>query len=351
MFVGLVALAGMQAASSQPGPQITGYDWREQWVTTLNTCTKNTIGQYEALTYISNDGSTSFRVQSLTLSGPDAAYFKFDHSDPATSITPIPGLEIKPGDANKRAQKVLFTPDAERSYYALMCITTDSGESVCNIIQGTGIESHISLAAEDFGSVEFKGAESTKVDGKVDLTIHPTRPTTITEIRITGPDAADFRFNWAAATAPYNYLPSPANPWASISSTSIEIPVDFMPGSTGSKTAQFEVIGDFSECDTSVALLTGNAVTSLTVEDGIHDLFTISTDRTGTFTISLPYATAVTLDLYDASGNRVAQVADGMMDTGIHRIAINNEAIASGVYLYRFSADGAIRTGRIVVVR
>jgi hypothetical protein len=355
LFAGLIALAGMQVASSQPalqpGPQITGYDWQEQWVTTLNTCTKNTLNQYEALSYISNTGSTSFKVQSLTISGPDANYFKLDNSDPITSVTS--GLEIRPGEANKRAQKILFTPDAERNYMALMGLITEAGDTVMSILQGAGIESHINLADSDFGGVMFMGPESTRVSGDVDLTIEPTRPTTITEIRITGPDAADFRFNWASAMAPYNALPS-TNPamWANIPvSTFINIPIDFMPTSPGSKTAMLEVIGDFSECDTSFALLTGNAITPLSVSDIGVDQVALTTDRNGTVTLSLAYAAEVTLDLHDASGNRIARLAEGTMEAGTHRISSDNIQLASGVYLYRLSVGGTVRTGRVVVVR
>jgi hypothetical protein len=356
MFVALVALACTQPAFSQstrePGPQITGYDWQERWVTTLNTCTKNPLGQYETLINISNDGSTPFKIQSLSITGPDAAYFKFDNSDPATSITPLPGLEIRPGEANKRTQKVLFTPDAERSYYALMCLTTDSGTSVCNIIQGVGIESHIGLAGKDFGNVAFQGAESTRVSGNVELIIEPTRPTTITEIFISGPDAAEFRLDWARATAPYNYQPTPAAPWINIPlGTHIDIPVDFVPSIPGGKSAQLDVVGDFSECDISRVPLSGNAVTSLSVSSFAVDQLLLTTDRTGAFTFSLPHAAAITLDLHDASGNRVARLADGVMEGGVHRIASENRELASGVYLYRLTIDGTVRTGRVVVVR
>jgi hypothetical protein len=339
------------ATATQPGPQITSYDWKEKWVTTLNSCTKNTLGQYEALIYVSNAGTSPYKVQSLEIVGTDNAYFKFDNSDSVTTVSPE--MQIKPGDANKRAQKVIFTPHAERNYLARIRLVIDNGDIVESLLQGTGIESHISLTGEDFGTVEFKGTESTKVDGKVDLTTKPTRPTTITDIRITGPDAADFRFDWANATGPYTALPT-LNPgmWANIPiNTSIHIPIDFTPTSPGSKTAMLEVIGDFSECDTSIIPLTGNAVTSLSVSGDAVDQVMLSADDVGTFTLSLPHAAAVTLDLHDASGNRVAQVANGMMEAGAHRITIENEAMASGVYLYRFSADGEIRTGRIVVVR
>jgi hypothetical protein len=250
------------ATVTQPGPQITGYDWHDQWVTTLNNCTKNTLGQYEALIYVSNNGSSPFKVQSLDITGADAAYFKFDKSDPTTTVQPIPGLEIKEGDANKRAQKVLFTPDAERNYLARVQLVTDKNDTVQALLQGTGIESHISIAGNNYGRVEFKGAGATTVTGKAVLSTKPTRVTTITDLRISGADAANFRFNWNAATAPYNYLPTVANPWRNIPiNTDINIPIDFVPSAPGDKVALIEAFGDFAKCDISLDTLIGTTYT------------------------------------------------------------------------------------------
>ncbi|MCD6501937.1 T9SS type A sorting domain-containing protein, partial [bacterium] len=58
------------------------------------------------------------------------------------------------------------------------------------------------------------------------------------------------------------------------------------------------------------------------------------------FTVSLPEAASVSLDIYDLSGRRVASIANNYFEAGIHRLRWNGKAddgadLSSGIYLYR----------------
>jgi hypothetical protein len=251
-----------KAVVTQPGPQITGYDWKEQWVTISNECTKNTAIEYDALIKISNDGDQPFKVRRLELVGADAEYFELDTvSNVNTSVKY--GQEIRPGAADARDQRVIFRPKDERNYSVIVRLTTEDGVVVESFLEGIGIESHISITGNDFGSVQFVGAGATTVNGTAMLKIRPTRPTTITDLQINGADAGSFRFAPAPwPTAGYTDRPTPAAPWNAIpTGTDIEIPIIFAPNTPGNKVAAIEAFGDFAKCDTSIAPLLGHSYT------------------------------------------------------------------------------------------
>jgi hypothetical protein len=71
----------------------------------------------------------------------------------------------------------------------------------------------------------------------------------------------------------------------------------------------------------------------------------------------LPERSYVSLQLYDVLGRRVAQLADGFYSEGTHQVEYNGAALASGLYLARFTAaKGAggevyTRTHKLVLVK
>ncbi len=68
----------------------------------------------------------------------------------------------------------------------------------------------------------------------------------------------------------------------------------------------------------------------------------------GEVRLSLPESCRVSLDLYDATGRRVAALADGFLSAGEHRLSVRG--LAAGVYLCRFSSGSVTLTDRLTVV-
>jgi len=70
----------------------------------------------------------------------------------------------------------------------------------------------------------------------------------------------------------------------------------------------------------------------------------------------LPSAGQVRLEIYNILGQRVAVLADGMQPAGTHAVRWdgrdhNDQALSSGVYLYRLSTEEGVRTRKMVLLR
>lgn len=70
-----------------------------------------------------------------------------------------------------------------------------------------------------------------------------------------------------------------------------------------------------------------------------------------TLPFELPAESAVTVDVFDALGRRVARAAEGTFAAGRHRVTFDASALASGVYVYRLQAGEAFLQRRLVVSR
>ncbi|WP_420455671.1 T9SS type A sorting domain-containing protein [Rubrivirga sp.] len=70
---------------------------------------------------------------------------------------------------------------------------------------------------------------------------------------------------------------------------------------------------------------------------------------------TLGYALAapgdVALTVHDALGREVARLAEGARSAGPHRVAFDTHTLASGVYVVRLRAGGAVTTQRMTVIR
>jgi hypothetical protein len=74
-------------------------------------------------------------------------------------------------------------------------------------------------------------------------------------------------------------------------------------------------------------------------------------DRMSTIEFSLPKAGAVAIDLYDVLGRRVERLLDGSLVGGRHELSFNAASCAPGVYFLRLRSSGAVRTGKLMIVR
>ncbi|WP_456428480.1 T9SS type A sorting domain-containing protein [Rhodocaloribacter sp.] len=71
---------------------------------------------------------------------------------------------------------------------------------------------------------------------------------------------------------------------------------------------------------------------------------------TTTFTFTLPERAAVSLDVYDVLGRRVARLLSGTYAPGLHRLSWDPSKLAAGLYVYRLEALGRVETRRMVIL-
>ncbi len=67
-----------------------------------------------------------------------------------------------------------------------------------------------------------------------------------------------------------------------------------------------------------------------------------------TFEILLEESSRASLDVYSATGNKVAKVFDGMIESGDKRIIQYNEALPEGVYFYILKSNKEVITGKFI---
>ena len=74
-----------------------------------------------------------------------------------------------------------------------------------------------------------------------------------------------------------------------------------------------------------------------------------------TIRFALPEAADVRLVVYDVTGREVARLVEGKMAAGRHEATFDGSRLASGMYLYRLTAEGAAdrfaKTGRMMLVK
>ncbi|HTY58864.1 MAG TPA: T9SS type A sorting domain-containing protein, partial [Bacteroidota bacterium] len=70
-----------------------------------------------------------------------------------------------------------------------------------------------------------------------------------------------------------------------------------------------------------------------------------------TIGIALPREAFVTVDVYNALGQKVAQLAREVMQAGYHDLVFDATGLASGAYLYRMTAGSFVCTRRSLLIR
>jgi len=65
----------------------------------------------------------------------------------------------------------------------------------------------------------------------------------------------------------------------------------------------------------------------------------------------LPEANLVKLAVYNISGRQVAELVNGWRDAGSHEITFDGSNLASGIYVYRLTADDFNASGKMVLIK
>ncbi len=66
---------------------------------------------------------------------------------------------------------------------------------------------------------------------------------------------------------------------------------------------------------------------------------------------ALPEAMIVSLEVYDVTGRRVAQLENGMQQAGSHTVSFDGSRLASGIYLYRLRAGDTVLNRSMLLVK
>ncbi len=70
-----------------------------------------------------------------------------------------------------------------------------------------------------------------------------------------------------------------------------------------------------------------------------------------TITYQIDSPQHVRLDVFNAQGQRIQTLVDGMQATGGHSVRFNASGLPSGIYVYRVQAGGEILTRKMILVR
>jgi hypothetical protein len=107
-----------------------------------------------------------------------------------------------------------------------------------------------------------------------------------------------------------------------------------------------------------LGLLAGGAMVNVSTGDDAAPLrFALGANypnpfvRTTKIAYELPEAASVRLEVFDVLGRRVRTLVDGEQSAGWHTVEFVAEGLASGVYLYRLTADARTTTRQMHVIR
>jgi len=70
-----------------------------------------------------------------------------------------------------------------------------------------------------------------------------------------------------------------------------------------------------------------------------------------TIKFSLPRATQLKIIIYNMLGEQVATIADGMYESGYHKVNFNAVGLSSGTYIYRITSDSFVETKKMIVLK
>ncbi len=70
-----------------------------------------------------------------------------------------------------------------------------------------------------------------------------------------------------------------------------------------------------------------------------------------TLSYMLDSSSLVKLTVYDITGREVVALVDGFRDAGVHEVTFDASGLASGVYIYRLTANGNTATAKMVLMK
>ena len=65
----------------------------------------------------------------------------------------------------------------------------------------------------------------------------------------------------------------------------------------------------------------------------------------------LSAASQVNLSVYNSAGRQVAELVHGWREAGIHEVTFDGSGLASGIYIYRLTANDQVASGKMLLLR
>ncbi len=65
----------------------------------------------------------------------------------------------------------------------------------------------------------------------------------------------------------------------------------------------------------------------------------------------LPFQANIELAVYNTLGEKIAVLADGSYESGSHEVTFNASDVASGIYFYKLSSDGFVKTNKMILLK
>jgi hypothetical protein len=97
--------------------------------------------------------------------------------------------------------------------------------------------------------------------------------------------------------------------------------------------------------------------TSVEKEEGIPTEFTLSQNYpnpfnpTTTINFSVPLSGNVSLDVYDAVGQKIESLVSGYLDAGFYKATFNAGKYSSGIYFYQIKSNGFIQSKKMMLIK
>ncbi|MGE3800247.1 MAG: T9SS type A sorting domain-containing protein [Candidatus Kapaibacterium sp.] len=337
------------SVSVTPGPEIVSYDWQKRWITSESSCTKNSQEGYEATLWISNQGDESYTVENLSVQDDPDGIFQI--VDPGNVQ---PGAEIKPGV--KEEFRVLFKPTEEKYYSSRIRLTFSthgSIDSVDGALDGVGVEAYVKIDdAEFIVSPSDNPQQARKL---VEIRSTGTAPLIISNITLTGNDFADFAFVGGLPALPFA-IPAGGK-------YTLEISFNLSGSTTSERRAQLNVQGNFAyvDCagslsDSSAELIGRIGTLSVSGEEtvagyGVRSVRSNPFSREVQIDFLLAHEGETTVELYNGSGQVVAQLLREWRQRGLHLLSWDAGSLTTGLYFVQVTANGWSEARSILLVR
>lgn len=115
-----------------------------------------------------------------------------------------------------------------------------------------------------------------------------------------------------------------------------------------------QIDGDGSFTYSNIIEISASAITDFTLEQNYPNPFSagsLSGNPETVIRFALPVAGDVKLEVFDIQGVKVAVIAEGFMEAGVHSVRFSAEGLASGLYIYSLEAGGKKLTGKMLLLR
>ncbi|MGE3800248.1 MAG: T9SS type A sorting domain-containing protein [Candidatus Kapaibacterium sp.] len=332
-----------------PGTHVARADWGERWVSSDNSCTKNTVRQYQEEVAAFNSGDQpSLVIRAQIVSNPDNVFTILNLGN----VTP--NKQLLPGASEKII--VGFRPLETKAYSGLLRLyfrdasgTVDSSDAV---LEGVGIESCLQI--NDLTIIADSTVTPPKGTRRLLLRSVGERAVTVTSISLSGIDAPDFVYEGGFPALPIVIPPGESYP----------LSLTFLPSTrpAGERRAELVVEGDYAyvdcpgSCSDSLAELTGKLGTLTVAGEEALAGYAINQVMPNPFSdeleisFSLGKAGETSVALYNAAGMLVEELLREELSSGLHTLRWS-EKIPSGLYYLQITSGNWSESRRVWSVK